>query len=865
MLFLLVLVLFPLSPPPGDCADVQARAEHAYATSAQTPQALVATGAALRAARDCLYETDRRASAQMHVYEIHVLHRSGYGQLYRAAVDEYLRRFTEADGQRQYAFVVRHYVFSAATRGDMAEAFASLNRLLTTIPPTQVQSRVETLLRLGELHGWLMQYDEAVAYIQQADTLVNRHLTGDLRNTQRVRVMIPLVETLMQWYSEDNGGPERLRQAYEAAQEGLRLMPYTTLTNQAHVLHMTGEVYTHLDSLETGARLLREATRLARDGDRFEYVMAAARLARNRMRAGDAVSASLLEEAYQSAMEQAYFTWARYIRQDQAFAARRAGDTVRAKAYLRDAIQLVEDLRAETGTSEWAAGSISLWQIPYRELAQLLAEEDSVYQAVAVLEMVRARHLAALQARLARLTQLGEGDASRADSLITRLTDTREALVHATGRRADSLRMQTASIQHRLDALIGPPKAASPFDASPLHARLAAEHRVVLYYVLDPGERLFPERSSAAVYVMTADTLVRRPIETSIDTLAHRVEQIGEALRADAGGATAPSPAFRLDVLHALYRDLVLPVADFLPEGHAVTIVPDGPLFAVPFAALVTRPVGRFAYAEADYFGARHPLHVTLSLDESSALPRETSGVLVAGKSRFDTTRPPLPPLDGVRREVRAVQSVFGDTRVLLDDEATAQKLVDEARQRRVIHLATHALLDGSSPLYHALVLTPTADDDGLLRLHEIEGMRLDADLVTLSGCNTARGDLRAGEGMAGLQYAFRAVGARSTLSTLWSLSDEASAELFEAFYAHLAEGLPKDVALQRAQATYRSRHPAMSPFFWASPVLYGSTASIDVAAEPSTPLWPLGVIGLSLATALLWHRRRSTLSPASP
>jgi CHAT domain-containing protein len=137
-------------------------------------------------------------------------------------------------------------------------------------------------------------------------------------------------------------------------------------------------------------------------------------------------------------------------------------------------------------------------------------------------------------------------------------------------------------------------------------------------------------------------------------------------------------------------------------------------------------------------------------------------------------------------------------------------------------------VLDAQSPLDSALVLAASAQkgespDNGLLQAWEIlEEMRVDADLVTLSACETALGGELAGEGLIGLTRAFHYAGARSVLASLWRVSDDSTAELMVKVYAHLRAGLPKDEALRRAQLDAMKNPKTAAPFHWAAFTLSG-------------------------------------------
>jgi CHAT domain-containing protein len=142
---------------------------------------------------------------------------------------------------------------------------------------------------------------------------------------------------------------------------------------------------------------------------------------------------------------------------------------------------------------------------------------------------------------------------------------------------------------------------------------------------------------------------------------------------------------------------------------------------------------------------------------------------------------------------------------------------------------ACHGLLDERFPLNSALALTlpesqAEGQDNGLLQAWEIfESVRLDADLVTLSACDTALGKEMGGEGLVGVTRAFQFAGARSVLASLWSVSDISTARFMKRFYRYLRSGKSKDEALRLAQIDQIQGKPgAAHPFHWAAFELFG-------------------------------------------
>jgi len=149
------------------------------------------------------------------------------------------------------------------------------------------------------------------------------------------------------------------------------------------------------------------------------------------------------------------------------------------------------------------------------------------------------------------------------------------------------------------------------------------------------------------------------------------------------------------------------------------------------------------------------------------------------------------------------------------------------------LHFACHGIVDDTFPLESALVLSvpeaPSPDkENGILQAWEIfEQLRIDADLVALSACDTGRGQTLAGEGMIGLVRAFHYAGARTVLASQWPVGDASTADLMTAFYRRLRDGAPYDEALRAGQlellASAESAGPDRShPFYWAAFQLIG-------------------------------------------
>jgi CHAT domain-containing protein len=190
-----------------------------------------------------------------------------------------------------------------------------------------------------------------------------------------------------------------------------------------------------------------------------------------------------------------------------------------------------------------------------------------------------------------------------------------------------------------------------------------------------------------------------------------------------------------------------------------------------------------------------------------------------------------LDPLPSSRQEAAEAAGLFPGGQAFVGGQATEEQVKKVAPQARILHFACHGLLDEKMPLNSGLALSipehpAEGQDNGILQAWEIfENLRLDADLVTLSACDTALGKDMGGEGVLGLTRAFQFAGAHSVLSSLWSVADESTAMLMQTFYFHLRQGESKDEALRAAQLELiRSQGRGLShPYYWAAFQLYGA------------------------------------------
>lgn len=327
------------------------------------------------------------------------------------------------------------------------------------------------------------------------------------------------------------------------------------------------------------------------------------------------------------------------------------------------------------------------------------------------------------------------------------------------------------------------------------------------------------------------------------------------------------SQAYRLR--HILLGDFPLP-------PH-LTIVPDQKLAFLPFESLLSQPAlnasfRSFPYLLRDHaigyaFSASHLLGISQS--SSEAAPHRC---LAFAWSEADAApNPPdnralhsqLSPLPGSALELQQLsRHVNGDFR--FGKEASKAAFLSTAPRYGLLHLAVHGMGNAADPLDNRL-LFPTAGSGSSasdLRLWEVYGLDLNAEMVVLSACETGAGSFEEGEGVMNLARGFAYAGSRSQVMSLWLVDDLVTAELMEGFYAGLSEGMSRREALRQAKLRYLegAAETGAHPYYWAACLLVGKGGGLEMAPPPRKwPVWLLGSLlaALALGLWLVLQRRR--------
>jgi CHAT domain-containing protein/tetratricopeptide (TPR) repeat protein len=537
---------------------------------------------------------------------------------------------------------------------------------------------------------------------------------------------------------------------------------------------------------------------------------------------------------------------------DLAVILRRAGKISEARELYEKSLSTLETTgRMLFGSGQKKSTFLAAYAAYYHEDVDLLVELGRPEEAFQVLERYRARGLLALLAE--RELSFGNEIPSELESeRRSANTDYERVLGQFSKLSATSPKKDWAELQDRLtearrtqDFVREKIRAASPRLAAlrdPAPLDLAATSRaldpgtvLLSYMVGEERSYLFavgPEAGHFAVFPIKAG---QKALGEEVHRLRNLIEQNGEAAR----------PQALLAAAGPLTGLLLTPAAREIAAAERLLVVPDGPLHVLPFAILADPAGSRFliekkpvhtaasatVFAELRNHREARPFRLAAFGDPafpaSRANPSSDPALRAAQRDglRFD-------PLPGTRAEVEALGTLFpSQSRLFLGAEATEERAKALGTEPSIVHFASHALLNERFPLDSSLVLSipehaHEGQDNGLLQAWEIfEQVHLDADLVTLSACESALGKEQGGEGLIGLTRAFQYAGARSILASLWNVGDTGAAELMKRFYGYLKDGASKDEALRHAQADLvqgAGGSEWSSPFHWAAFELIG-------------------------------------------
>jgi CHAT domain-containing protein/predicted negative regulator of RcsB-dependent stress response len=292
---------------------------------------------------------------------------------------------------------------------------------------------------------------------------------------------------------------------------------------------------------------------------------------------------------------------------------------------------------------------------------------------------------------------------------------------------------------------------------------------------------------------------------TKDDSLDSRVDNLSTLLLSPALEAMKNKKKLLVvphGVLHNLpFSQLRDEKGAYLIEHHQIITEPSATIWKLCSTKKKSSSHGLAAYGLGE-------LSVSFSPDMESAVRGVMSDRLM---------RDGLPPLPGTRKEVEAIGALFAEKEIVMGKDMTFARVENTIRGRRIVHFATHGILDSKHPLFSGLLLS-----DRILTIADIFGMDINADMVVLSACNTAAGDISGGDELVGMSRAFMYAGSPTVVASLWSVSDDSTMMLMKNFFEELKRGSSEAEAMQKAELRVMQRYP--HPYYWAPFIVVGAS-----------------------------------------
>lgn len=384
--------------------------------------------------------------------------------------------------------------------------------------------------------------------------------------------------------------------------------------------------------------------------------------------------------------------------------------------------------------------------------------------------------------------------------------------------------------------------------------------------------------SSTFLFTITSNQVNIIPIEFSKKIINQKAKELRKALTSYQFLIEEPSVAYQnyTSVAHWFYKNLVAPALQD-PSLENLIIITDGALGHLPFEAFLTEYNQRKTdYNKLNYLINQYNISYSYSATlwkENLKMPKKVNNQqLLACASSYSSPdsslldirslyefkiRSNLEVLSAAKEEVEVLSKDFKGL-FLTGANSTEANFKKNAPNYSVIHLAMHGILHRRQPILSSLAFTEDQDtlENNFLQAYEIAHLKLNADLVVLSSCETGYGKFEQGEGILSLARSFMYAGTPSLIVSLWQVNDQSTAFIMQGLYTYLSQGYSKDRALSQAKLDYikKAKDFAAHPAFWSPFIQLGDASPIELKTNLRPHWFFPALLGLiSLMIALFW------------
>jgi CHAT domain-containing protein len=456
--------------------------------------------------------------------------------------------------------------------------------------------------------------------------------------------------------------------------------------------------------------------------------------------------------------------------------------------YFTEAIKEIERHRTLLNTEASKIGFFADRQRVYSDYVNYLFEQKKHLNAFKIVEQSKARALVDVLASKKNFDASSKKSSELLSELDKAEYDALQFASNASRTRSVVIQQNIEATDKQLSSLI----SVKSTTVSGIQSKLKKNEVLIEYYGNE--EKYF-------IFVLTKNSIKSVKIDSS--NLENHVTNYRAAL------STRDSKKYK-SASKALYNTVIKPVKHLI-KGKKLTVVPHGSLHYVPFASLWD---GK-RYLVQNYQIRTLPSASVMEFLQNK-VTNKAGNLLILGNPDLGDPQYDLPAAQ--EESLRLAKRVKG-SKVLLRKKATETALKKYGSSFKNIHFAMHGLFEAEKPLSSGLFLAPDSENDGRLTVSELYDLDLNADLVTLSACETALGETKSGDDVIGFTRGFLYAGANSIVSSLWEVDDEATRDLMLRFYKELKSN-NKARALQKAQLRVMKKYP--HPYYWAAFQLTG-------------------------------------------
>ena len=784
---------------------------------------------------------------------------------YREAL-EYLQKSlalsTELNDTESLADALANIGHIYSVIGNYAEAFRSYERAMDLVKVLNGRKRMQDLLTgLGIVYAEQGDYEKMAGYLNQS-----LQIAKELRDQTGIATILVDLGIANREQGHVDKALQNLLESLSIAEQikspGLIMDAQTAL----------GSVYRLQGKYELGLEYLNKSRKAAEQiGDKPHIAVALWQIGELYNSNGDYSRAvEVLDRAitFANQIDSAEISYLALTAKGKAHEALKQSDLAQ-RSFLT-AVSTIEQLRSQVSGGEQAFQRFFQNRVaPYHAMVGSLIGEGKPTEALAFAERAKARvlldviqngrisidasmsdkeqaeerrlygELVSINARLRAERMAQPPDASRTTELENKLQNARNAY------EAFQTAVYAAHPELKIKRGVFP-----AFTTEQASALLSDTGTTILEYVVT-DEQTF-------LFVLSRDSTSQFKVGLKVYAIKIKRSDLSNLVDKHRSLLSTNHPGFR-QIGRELYDLLIKPAEPYLKGKTAMCIVPDGPLWNLPFQALQTERDQYILEQYAIYYAPslqvlremrkRSDRLQSLPLSKSeqngaSSLPKaqipQFYGIgnpAFGGEAlaRAQTLRnAPFVALPETENEVQTLAAgVYGlqSSSVRIGAAAREDAVKAEMSKYRVLHFATHGVLDDRNPLYSYIVLAVGGDsnEDGLLEAWELMKMDLKAEMVVLSACDTARGRVGDGEGMIGMTWALFVAGVPTTIASQWQVPSESTTKLMLGFHKNVVDGGSSDRKISKAEAWRQAvmgmmNDPRyrMKPYYWAGFVVVG-------------------------------------------